>query len=169
MFDSRSVWLIVLTGFPATGKTCVGNYLADYHGFRHLDFEIPRIWTLYWQYGERGFRKQVRVLKQQGQDVVVSWGFVPDTELDAVLLMQSLGFEWVWFDGDREAAHRSYRKRGAPPGVDDSQYERNWQVQIGKIDTYLDLETLHPRTIDPFDSEGQHLPIGVVANEVLRA
>jgi shikimate kinase len=39
--------LLLLTGVPGTGKTDLGNYLAEHHAFRHVDFEtvaLPRFW-----------------------------------------------------------------------------------------------------------------------------
>ena len=30
---------VLISGIPATGKTCFGNWLARYHGFRHVDLE----------------------------------------------------------------------------------------------------------------------------------
>jgi hypothetical protein len=44
--------------------------------------------------------------------VVVSWGFIPDSQLEAVLALRTLGFRWIWLDGDRELALREYLALG---------------------------------------------------------
>lgn len=151
---------ILITGVPGTGKTTLGNYLADHHGFRHLDFEHIGTLQRFWQFGERGFRKQFAALKQKGQDTVVTWGFVPDAQLGMVKLMRSLGFEWIWLDGDRGAARRVFLERGTVP-------EELFDVQMAKIDTHIDLDVSRPRIINPFADTGIFRPIEDVVADVL--
>ncbi len=153
--------LILLTGIPATGKTSVGEHLAAEHGFRHLDFEDTRTRMVFWQFGACGFRKQLGALRQRRWDTVATWRPVPDLQLDALRLMRSHGFECVWFDGNRDAAHRVFMHRG-------SVSEQDWANQMQRIDAYIDLKTLRPRIVNPFDETGCFRPLSEVAADVGR-
>jgi adenylate kinase family enzyme len=151
--------LLLLTGIPGTGKTTVANFLVEQHDFRLLDFEDVPTLSRYWQFGTRGFRTQLKTLKQRGQDIVVDWGFVPSAHLDMVKFMRSLGFEWIWLDGDREAAHRAFTKRGTVG-------EQAWQIQLKAI-AHIDLVALNPRVVDPFYSTGEFRAVEDVVSELL--
>jgi hypothetical protein len=160
--SSGGVRLVLLTGLPATGKTTLGEHMATEHGFVHLDFEDMGTLGRFWKFDERGFRKQLAPLKTQKRDVVVTWGFAPDVQLRCVTFMRSLGFDWVWLDGDRDAAHRVFTARATAS-------EEAWQIQMGKVNVYIDpnLDRLRPRIIDPFDAAGRLRPTAEVAAEVL--
>jgi hypothetical protein len=85
---------------------------------------------------------------------VITWGFVPDSQLDFVLqLREVFKFRWVWFGGDREAAHRHYTERGT--GTED-----DWVCQLRKIDTFIEprMSELLPQRVDVFDEDGEHRP-----------
>jgi hypothetical protein len=153
------VRLLLLTGIPGTGKTTLGNYLVEHHGFRHLDFETSTL-PQFWQFGERGFRKQVAALKQQAQDTVVTWGFVPNSQLGMVKFMRSLGFEWIWLDGNRAAARRVFLARGTVS-------EELLDIQMEKIAAHVDLNALRPRIVNPFDEHGNFRPVERVVADVL--
>jgi hypothetical protein len=154
--------LILLTGIPGTGKTTTGRYLAERHGFRHLDFEDGVALPEMVRYGERGLRQQIAAMKRRRQSVVVSWGFVPDVQLPIVKLMRGLGFQWVWLDGDRAAARRAFLTRGgvAEPLLD---------IQMDKIDRHIDLAALKPRIVNPFDENGAFRSVDEVAADVVGA
>lgn len=151
--------LILLTGIPGAGKTTVGDYLAEHRGFEHLDFETATL-SRFLRFGERGFRTQIAAVKQTRRDAIVTWGFVPDAQLGVVTLMRSLGFEWVWLDGDRDAARRAFLDRGTVP-------EALLDVQMAKIAAHIDLNTLRPRIVNPFDEHGGFRPLERVAADVL--
>jgi hypothetical protein len=104
----------------------------------------------------------VSSLQAKGRDVVISWGFVPDGQLRVVLLLRALGFIWVWFDGDRESAHRAFAARGDVS-------EEDWQRQLAKIAAFIDpqLSALSPVIINPFNNEGRFRAREDVATELL--
>lgn len=110
--------------------------------------------------GERGLRQQVAALRRRADDVVVSWGFVPDVQLPVVKLMRGLGFDWVWLDGDRAAARRAFLTRGDVP-------EYLLDIQMDKIGRHIDLEALKPRIVDPFDGRGDFRPLPEIAADVV--
>jgi hypothetical protein len=67
--------LLLITGIPAKGKTCVGDDLRERHGFKHLDFETARLLD-YLPDGATLDVSRIGQLKQQGRDVVITWGSV---------------------------------------------------------------------------------------------
>jgi hypothetical protein len=147
-----SVRLLLLSGIPATGKTEAGVKLHEHHGFRHLDFEDVETLRRFLGDGEAGLRRAIDDLKKDGRDVVITWGFVPDVQLEVVKLLRTLGFMWVWFDGDRPSARKEYLRLGRPVEA--------WDVQLAKIATRIDpfLDELEPVVVNTFDQEGKYRP-----------
>jgi len=141
------------------GKTEMGNYLQDHCGFKHLDFESETTLTRYLGAGEVGFRDRVADLKRTGRDVVITWGFVPDVQLTAVLALRSLGFILVWFDGNRAAARREYLKVGRPKNL--------LARQLSKIAIHVDLKVLAPIVINTFDANGDFRSRDQIALQLL--
>jgi hypothetical protein len=156
-----AVQLLLITGIPGTGKTTLGNYLAEHHGFQHLDFEDMPTRGSALQGRERGLKDYVAGIKHRNADTVITWGFVPRFQLQFVQIVRKLGFEWIWFGGDEEAAHRVFTER-ATVGED------AWQAQLEAIATYIDLDKLKLRIINPFDASGAFRPLSEIAAEVIK-
>jgi hypothetical protein len=152
------MWLLI-TGVPGTGKTTIGDYLANAHGFEHLDFEHRPTLTRFFGRGETGLRAELDALRERG-DVVITWGFDPDAQLAAVLFLRDFGFSWIWFDGDRAAARREFLRR-------DTVHETARAVQLEKIDRHIDLSALRPRLINTFDGEGAFRSLAEISSELL--
>lgn len=140
--------LLLLTGVPGTGKTTMADYLRDVHGFRHLDFEHAATFRRFLRRGDARFRDRVEQMLAGRYDTVISWGFVPGTQLEAVLHLRSVGFHWFWFDGNREAARAAFLARGDVP-------LELLEQQLARIDADLDLERLAPTVVDTFDGAGR--------------
>jgi len=155
-----AVRLLLLTGIPGTGKTTIGNYLADFRSFQHLDFEDPlRLMTL--QLNEdAAFRQQVTALVATPKDTVVTWGFVPNSQLTNVLTMREMGFDWVWFDGNRSAARRVFTERATVP-VSVLDY------QMSEIAKHINLDELRPRIINTFNADGTFRAPEEIVSELL--
>jgi ATPase family associated with various cellular activities (AAA). len=153
--------LLLLTGIPATGKTRIGNRLSESYGFNHLDFEDPTTLDTYLGQGEAGLRRAVKELKKTGHDVVITWGFLPDVQLAFVRVLRSLGFTWVWFDGNRAAARREYLWVGRVEAALDRQMER---IQAN-IDPHM--TRLAPAVVNPFDDTSQFREPDEIVTELL--
>jgi len=93
--------------------------------------------------------------------VVVSWGFIPDSQLEAVLALRTLGFRWIWLDGDRELALREYLALG--------RLKSAWNRQLTKIANHIDpaIDELSPLVIDTFDAHQERRPLEEIVREVL--
>jgi hypothetical protein len=65
---------VLISGIPATGKTCFGNWLARYHGFRHVDLESDPDRPDPFAMEPLAFIDQTRAGES---DLVITWGFPP--------------------------------------------------------------------------------------------
>ena len=97
--------------------------------------------------------------KQTGEGVVVTWGFMPGLDDDTVRRLQRMGFQMIWFDGNRAAARREFLKRG-------NVSEDLLNLQMGRIAT-LDLASFAPTPFNPFDEQGVLVSRAEVARRLL--
>jgi hypothetical protein len=157
----KNVRLLLVTGIPATGKTTVATELQKTHGFKHLDFESVTLWACM-RNGVDLDLSAVNRLKREGRNVIISWGFVPDTQLQAILALRALGFRWTWFDGDCDAALSHYLALGRS--------RSDWDRQLAKIQSHIDprLMELGATTITTFTESGERRPLDEVVADVLR-
>jgi hypothetical protein len=100
-------------------------------------------------------------LKKAGGDVVITWGFLPDVQLVFVRALRSLGFTWVWFDGNRPAARREYLWVGRVEAALDRQMERIH----ANIDPHM--ARLAPAAVNTFDDTGQFREPDEIVTELL--
>jgi hypothetical protein len=140
---------LLLTGIPATGKTKIADRLRDRYGFVHLDFEdMPTLFG-FWSPDGGLDEHGIRAILDGYDDVVISWGFVVEPQLPAVLRLRDLGFTWVWFDGHREEARTTYVGCGRDLGC--------WERQMESIKQLLEprLVQLGPVIFATRDDDGQ--------------
>jgi gluconate kinase len=153
-----SLRLVLLTGVPGTGKTTLGEHLRTTCGFRHVDFENPNTLDRYLGSGMDELRRRVERLRRDGRDLVITWGFVPAHGLPYVLELRSMGFRWVWLDGDRDAARRAFAARGTVS-------EELLDAQLARIAT-MDMDALNPEIVNPFDDAGRFRSLDEIAADV---
>ena len=157
MFPQRD--LLLITGIPGTGKTCYCNKFASDFGFVHLDLEDRQ--TLNRLANDPA--RFIAELTAQQRSVVVTWGFLPDqVQTGIVLQFRDAGFRWIWFDGNRPAALREFRKRGTVP-------EQLLHLQMERIENSKIVERLRPTIIDPFDKNGKFKPADRLLDEIRNA
>lgn len=153
---------ILISGVPGTGKTILGNYLAQQKGFFHLNME------------EDGFRP-VRKLETDSQafindvskheKIVITWGFGPFMDRPLIEQLQQKGFQMFWLDGDRIASFRAYMHR--EKHNDRSEY--NYYGQMREIVATEVATRLQATQLNPFDQNGEFRPVESIAEELLRA
>jgi hypothetical protein len=132
---------VLISGIPATGKTCFGNWLAHRHGFRHVDVEKgdgphPGMEA-------NGFLDAARA---GHPDLVVTWGFPPNLFwISKIRALHAVGLVPWWFDGDRDAALDRFLERTGHPGT-----RQDWNAQMNAIEAlWPALENLYgDRVID---------------------
>src|SRR4051812_33134960 len=105
--------LILITGTPGTGKRQLGSYLETERDFVHVDLDSRRTRTQFLRAGEDELRRELDTMTGTNRKVVVTWTFTSETQLAYVETMRTLGFEWIWMDGDRGAAYDSFIAEGA--------------------------------------------------------
>jgi hypothetical protein len=125
-----AVTLLLLSGRPGAGKSEVGKWLAEQHGFRHIETNTEAGWrTLNELLGG------VQTPQGLGENVVLEWGFPPDN-LPAVRWLRDVaGFDAWWLDGDEPAAHQGFtmsRRHLSPEQQREA--ENNYQAQVPAIE-----------------------------------
>jgi len=111
------VALVLLSGRPGAGKTEYAAWLAQRHGFVHV--ETDEEWPVWGPLlcddrvsAAHAVERKARVL---GENVSVEWGFRVQL-LDRVKQLRDVGFDTWWFDGDEAACRAGYiRRRGSDP------------------------------------------------------
>ena len=109
---------LLIAGLPGTGKTEFSRWLADTHGYLHIEVDTalendPAIQLLLHR-DVFNVLKVAENLKARGPDVVIDWGFVPAL-LGRVRQLVRTGFEPWWFTGDEDAARRSFLEAARAP------------------------------------------------------
>jgi adenylate kinase family enzyme len=149
--------LLLITGIPGTGKTCYADKFAKEFGFLHHDFEDQQTLNRF----VANPAEFIRELFNEKKNVVVTWGFNPDDEpsLSIVQLLRSVGFNWIWFDGNRPVALREFQKRATVQEID-------LYVQMYRIEKSRVVERLKPTVINSFDYDGQFKPAEELLAEI---
>jgi hypothetical protein len=129
---------LFIAGVPATGKSWLGQWLAESHGYVHIDAEIDGgadfdragvhdEWDDLISTGRAA--KFVRAIGRLPKTVVVNWGF-PTRFLYVVSALQAEGVKTWWFNAQPDAARRAFIKRDRKdPAAFDRQMadiEREW-------------------------------------------
>lgn len=123
----RWMRLVLISGIPATGKTCFGDWLARRHGFLHVDLEDSPLSGDVLRMEAGAFMDKACAGRSE---VVVTWGFPPDRACIAKIReLHAAGLVPWWFDGDRQAAFESFRDRPGHPGTVPA-----WVLQLARID-----------------------------------
>jgi adenylate kinase family enzyme len=151
--------LLLITGIPGTGKTWYGDQFANQFGFLHYDLEEQS--TLHLLGANPA--QFIAELASRNENVVVTWGFVPDaTQTAIVFQFRDAGFKVVWFDGNRPAALREFRKRNTVP-------EELFYAQMYRIENSRIIAQLKPIIINSFDDEGRFKLASELLSEMKRS
>lgn len=112
---------LFIAGVPATGKTWLGQWLAEKHGYTHIDAErdggadldsagAHNAWDAIFQ--TRHAAAFVEAIRRLPNPVVVSWGLDPSRYLYVVSALQAEGVETWWLNAPRGRAREAFRIRG---------------------------------------------------------
>jgi hypothetical protein len=132
---------LLLVGTPGTGKRPVGAHLAEERGFAHLDFEHEEVRDSLLDANEADLRHRLAAIAE-GRGIVITWGAGSPAQLDELERLARLGFELIWFDGDRGAAVGAHYGESRLPRF---------------------------RFVDSFELDGRFRPVEAVVREVLDA
>jgi hypothetical protein len=151
---------ILLTGVPGTGKTTLGERLAQGWGLAHLDMEQDGfVRVVEFRRAPARFVKELRV----SGPGVVSWGFGPRTDLVLVKRLVNAGYQPIWLDGNRVASLRAFLAREGSGG----EMERIYYEQMAAVMGSGVVEELGAVVVNPFDARGRWRSRDAVAREVL--
>lgn len=149
---------ILIVGIPGTGKTTVANFLAEKHGYVHIDLEAAE--TLSEEALLAAVNEYVEHQAGSEQKIVFSWGF-PFQYTVLVLLMKMHGVTVVWFDCNREAALQTFNTRGGVP-------EEAFYEQVGNLDTFSVKNVVKPIEYNTYNATGEFKPMEDIAVDLLK-
>ena len=120
---------LFVSGVPATGKTWLGQWLAEKHGYVHIDAEkdggadfdragVHSEWDELISTGRA--TRFVTAVRNFPNRVVVNWGF-PTRYLYVVRALQAEGVSTWWLHAQRNLARQAFVKRG---GIDPVYFDR---------------------------------------------
>lgn len=143
---------IFIAGVPATGKTTIGNYLAEKFDFIHFDVESDLVSQtfareLFWNLEIDKFIEQINGVDK---NIVITWGFVCDHKhsLDIINMLQIKGFKFIWFHAEESVARTKFLERGTGD-------IRAFDIQMERIKN-LNLEIfINPVIITTLDNNGR--------------
>jgi len=151
---------LLITGVPGTGKTIVARHLET-QGFSHVNME------------QEGFRPRYEFEQDPPgfldalppEPVVVTWGFGPFANRDAVSQFRAGGFRAVWLDGNRAASFREFMRRERDNPVKEADYyDQMRMIVVTEI-----VQRLAAPLICPFNAAGWFRPVAEIAADVLEA
>ena len=178
IIDMKFQHLYSITGEPGTGKTSIGNYIAESFKYKHVDLEDESTRSKFLN----NFATTIDELIASGENIIVTWGFEPYLEFDGVALLKEKGFKIIWFDGDRKAAYQEYirreeekynrdKKLGISPFTSLEEclkiHKEAYDAQIKKIDESDIVKKLNPVKINSFNIEGKFRGKKEIANDIL--
>lgn len=150
---------LLITGIPGTGKTEIGNYLEKYYDFKHIDIEA--ILNASQLEKDKGLKELFSMHERLiDQNIVFTWGFHPRDNEQHINYIKNLGATMFWFDGNREAARKSFLKRGTVS-------EELLNIQMGLINSVDIQKKYNPIFYDPFKKDGTFKKQATIAKEVL--
>ena len=129
---------LFVAGVPATGKSWLGQWLAEAHGYLHIDaerdggsdFDQAGVHNEWDQLMSTGLANTfVKAIRSLSKPVIVNWGF-PTRYLYVVSALQAEGVRIWWFHARRHLARQAFVARGGiDPVCFDQQMdniEREW-------------------------------------------
>ncbi len=172
---------ILITGIPGSGKTCIGKFLQEQHGFVLEDIEE-------WQGRDERFLKgdsidqekvdwEIKRITEQNGKVVAVFGLRPRNPVDAFIvkrLKEKWNFRLFWFDGNQAAALRAYYERELPRyhkgslGLEFYDRIKGFFIQVENIRASKVIEDIQPILINTFRADGEFKTEAEIVTEIKR-
>jgi hypothetical protein len=146
---------VLITGIPGSGKTTIGKELEKKHEFKHVDMDEPGTLTKFTENTDEFIKK----LKGSRTNIVITWEFVPETQTDFVIQLKNEGFKLIWFDGNREAAIKAFKKRNTVP-------EEALYIQLGNIENFKVVERIDPLIYNTFNKRGYFKTLEEIVRDI---
>ena len=148
---------LFVAGVPATGKSWLGQWLTEEHGYLHIDAErdkgadFDRVgvhdeWDELISTGRA--TKFVKAIGRLRHPVIVNWGF-PTRYLYVVSALQADGVRTWWFHAERYLARQAFVARG---GIDPAYFDRQ-MVDIER-EWLLIVSVVRPRIVQGLNPDG---------------
>lgn len=148
---------LFIAGVPATGKSSFSQWLAEKHGYIHIDAEkaggadfdqagVRSEWDKLISTGRA--TQFVAAIRKLPNPVVVNWGF-PTRYLYVVNALQAEGVSTWWLHAQRNTAREAFVKRG---GIDPVYFDR--QMADIEREWLLIASVFRPRIVEGLRPDG---------------
>jgi hypothetical protein len=148
---------LFVAGVPATGKSWFGQWLAEKHGYIHIDvektggadFDRAGVHSEWDELISTGCATRfVTAVRKLPNPVVVNWGF-PTRYLYVVSALQAEGVPTWWLHAQRNPARQAFVKRG---GIDPVYFD----LQMADIERewLLIASVFRPRIVEGLRPDG---------------
>jgi hypothetical protein len=114
------VTLLLISGRPGAGKTEFCRWLHDTYDFIDVETDTrPQFIAHLVVQNAIEAQAAKEYMLDLGSDVVVEWGFIPESHLASVRFLRYVGFDAWWFDADEATArHLWLRAHGRNPPME---------------------------------------------------
>ncbi len=150
---------LFIVGVPCTGKSLLGRWLEEEHGFVHIDAEggidfdragVHREWDEFLRTGRAD--DFIRAIDRSGKRMVLNWG-LPMHALFVVAALQAERVDPWWFRGRRDQARKAFIEREREkPEVHRIPLQR-FEEQMNEIDRHI-ARLFGKRLIDGLHTDG---------------
>lgn len=148
--------LILVSGFPGTGKTTIGDWLEKNRDYVHINMEEGHRTTQILN-DFNGFSEQYL---KGNNNLVMTWGFSPDWEtVRIVKKLQDFGFKTFWFTGDLATSREVILDRR---DFD----EETLQTQVSELKKWNIPEKIDVTIVDVFGNTGKFQSIDDLAKRL---
>lgn len=152
---------LFVAGVPATGKSWLGQWLAEEHGYVHIDAEraggadldragVHEEWDQLISTGRA--TSFVAAISRSPRPMILDWGF-PTRYLYVVSALQAVGVRTWWFHAERDLARRAFVARG---GIDPAYFDQ--QVADIEREWLLIASVFRPRIVQGLRPDSTQRP-----------
>lgn len=128
--------IILISGIPGTGKSFLGDHLAEHHDFTHVDLEAKAGQPYLSFLQQQDFDGFVEKVSNLGDRIALTFGYPPEW-LPVIEQLAARGVVTAWLDSPLLFSRKHWKPK---PGQD----PRTYTLQIAKIiDAHEKLDSFY--------------------------
>jgi len=148
--------LLFIAGIPGTGKTTIGDFLAEKYKYIHINMEKDHRASKIME----NYDKFITDFFSGTSNIVITWGFSPDQETtDIINQLRKYGFGIFWFDGNHISARKATMNR-----IDFDEEVLSRQMHL--LDVWDAPKEIMAKTINVFNKDGNFRNLKDIVREI---